>query len=87
VAGRQEQHIDLVLTDVVMPGMGGKGLRDQLRLLRPGLPVLLMSGYAPDVFVRQGVLDEGEVLLQKPFSLNDLARAVRDGLRAPALDR
>jgi PAS domain S-box-containing protein len=82
IVGRGGRDVDLVLTDVVMPEMNGKALRDRLHGLRPGLPVLFMSGYTPNVIVHHGVLDEGVRLLQKPFTLTELAAALRDAMRA-----
>jgi two-component system, cell cycle sensor histidine kinase and response regulator CckA len=75
-----ETHIDLVLTDVVMPVMSGKMLRDWIEIMRPGLKVLFMSGYSSNVIVHHGVLDEGVQFIQKPFSLIDLARKVREAI-------
>ncbi len=68
--------IDLVITDVVMPGMSGKELRDGLLTLRPDIKVLFMSGYTADVIAHHGVLEEGVMFLQKPFSLKALAGKV-----------
>jgi len=76
LAGRPEVRLDLLLTDVVMPELSGKALRDQILRLRPGLPVLFMSGYTPNVIVHHGVLEQGVHLLQKPFSLDELTRAL-----------
>ncbi|MGH2729354.1 MAG: response regulator, partial [Actinomycetota bacterium] len=73
--------IDLLLTDVVMPEMSGKLLAQQLQALRGGLNVLYMSGYADDIVAREGVLGEGEKLIQKPFGANDLLLKVRDVLK------
>jgi PAS domain S-box-containing protein len=81
--GRADAPIDLLLTDVVMPGMSGKVLSDRIAALRPGLPVVFMSGYTPDVVIHHGVLEQGLRLIQKPFSRGDLARAVQDALRRP----
>ncbi len=76
-AGEQGDGIDLLLTDVVMPGMNGKELADRLRSLRPGLKCLFMSGYPANVIAHHGILDEGVSFLQKPFSLQVLAEVVR----------
>jgi signal transduction histidine kinase/ActR/RegA family two-component response regulator len=70
--------IHLLLTDVVMPGMKGPELAARLRALRPGVKVLLMSGYAADV-VTPGDLEDA-TMLTKPFSPSVLTRAVRDAL-------
>ncbi|HEX9670972.1 MAG TPA: response regulator [Thermoanaerobaculia bacterium] len=77
-------RIDLLLTDVVMPGLGGPDLGRRLRAELPGLKVLLMSGYADDAVGRHGVLDAGTAFLQKPFNAAGLARKVREVLDAPA---
>ena len=73
---------DLVLTDAVMPRMGGRELADQLARLRPGLPVLFMSGYTNDEIIRRGLLTPGAPFLQKPFSPETLATKVREVLDA-----
>jgi PAS domain S-box-containing protein len=72
--------IDLLLTDVVMPGRSGKELWDEVIDLRPDTKVLFMSGYHQDLIANQGVLDEDVSLIEKPFSAEDLLRKVRDVL-------
>ncbi len=72
--------IDLVLTDVVMPQMGGKDLAERLRKLHPNLKVLFMSGYADGAIAHGGLLDPGTAFLQKPFIRSDLAQKVRETL-------
>ncbi|MHB8923273.1 MAG: hybrid sensor histidine kinase/response regulator, partial [Thermoleophilia bacterium] len=72
--------IHLLLTDVIMPQMNGKDLRDRLVALRPGIKVLFMSGYTADVIAERGVLEPGVMFLQKPFSVNSLAARVREVL-------
>jgi CheY-like chemotaxis protein len=69
--------IDLVVTDVIMPGVGGRELGERLTDLRPGLPVLFISGYTDDDVVRRGLLSPGSPFLQKPFEPDALARKVR----------
>ena len=71
---------DLVLTDVVMPGMSGAELAQRLRSDRPGLKVLYMSGYPDDAIAPHGVLDPGTPFIQKPFSERALAVKVREAL-------
>ncbi|MDB5311097.1 MAG: sensor histidine kinase [Gemmataceae bacterium] len=82
VAGQYPDPIHLLVTDVVMPGMGGRELADRLLLSRPGMGVLYMSGYTDDAVVRNGVLGEVVRFLQKPFTTTGLTRAVRDALDA-----
>jgi CheY-like chemotaxis protein len=74
------EPIDLLVTDVVMPGMTGRELAGRLQTLRPGLKVLYTSGYSADVIARQGMLDPGVVYLSKPFTPGDLAGKVREVL-------
>ena len=78
-----ERHggpVHLLVTDVVMPEVGGRELADRLTALRPGLKVLYLSGYADDAVVRHGVLGSEVAFLQKPFSIDALARKVREVL-------
>ena len=72
--------IDLLLSDVVMPGMSGRQVADQLRVLRPGLRVLYMSGHAGDVLDHHGFAGEELQLLEKPFDRDRLLAGVRDAL-------
>jgi PAS domain S-box-containing protein len=72
--------IDLLLTDVVMPRMDGRELANQMVAIRPNLKVLYMSGYADDVIMHRGILTQGTVLVQKPFTKSTLLRKVRETL-------
>jgi PAS domain S-box-containing protein len=74
------EAIQLVLTDVIMPGMSGKELVTQLEVERPGIKSLYVSGYADDAIVHHGILDSDINFLQKPFTIERLARKVRDVL-------
>jgi two-component system cell cycle sensor histidine kinase/response regulator CckA len=81
-----EQRVDLVLTDVIMPGITGRTLERRLRELAPHLRIVFTSGYTDDAIVHHGVLDEGTNFIQKPFTpaaLGDKIRGVLD-LAAPA---
>src|SRR5207302_2465490 len=72
--------LHLLLTDVVMPEVGGRELAQRMKTARPDLKVLFMSGYTDDAIVNHGVLDPGTVYLQKPFTPDGLARKVREAL-------
>jgi two-component system cell cycle sensor histidine kinase/response regulator CckA len=75
--------VGLLLTDVVMPGLSGPALAERMRALHPGLRVIFTSGYANEAISHHGALDEGVVLLEKPFSVEALLRMVRQVLDAP----
>jgi len=72
---------DLVVTDVIMPGISGAEMMEQFHRDRPGLKMLYMSGHPDEAIAHHGVLDPGTSFLQKPFSERDLAAKVRDALR------
>jgi PAS domain S-box-containing protein len=80
-------RIDLLLTDVVMPGMSGRELAERLAEIRPEIPALFMSGYTDDAIVRHGLLPPRIAYLQKPFSPDALARKVREVLDRPRQQR
>ena len=82
IAATHPKPIDLLLTDVVMPGMDGRQLAQRLCRSRPGLRVLFMSGYTSDVITQRGVLAEGVQFLSKPFSRDDLAIKLREMLES-----
>jgi len=73
----RREPIDVLLSDVVMPGMNGQQLAEALARTRPGLKCLFMSGYTADVIATHGVLDAGVHFLQKPFTRHELAARVR----------
>ena len=81
---RHEGEIDLLLTDVIMPGMSGPAVAEQVRLVRPAIRVLYMSGYTDDAVAGHGVLRADIRLLRKPFAHTDLVRTVREVLDEPA---
>jgi len=83
VASGHPATIDLLLTDVVMPGMNGRALADQLTRLRPGLRVLYMSGYPNHAIVQQGILEPGLAFVAKPFTPRALGEKVRETLDRP----
>jgi PAS domain S-box-containing protein len=83
VADQNPGMVDLLLTDVVMPGMSGRELAEQLHFKNRNLKVLYMSGYTDDAIVHHGVLGSGMAFLQKPFTPEGMARRVRDVLDAP----
>jgi len=85
IAERVQDPIDLVLTDVVMPHLSGGQLVQCLAGSRPTLRVLFMSGYPDDAVFRNGLLPAGAEFVQKPFSLEGLARRVREVLDARSL--
>ena len=82
IAGEQQRPIDLLLTDVVMPGMGGKDVADQLKRLRPSVKVLFMSGYTEQAIVKNGVLDPGTAFVHKPVSPRALLVKIREVLES-----
>jgi PAS domain S-box-containing protein len=73
-------EINLLLTDVVMPSMNGKELRDRIQRIMPGIKTLFMSGYTADIIAHRGVLEEDVEFIQKPFTPYALARKVREVL-------
>ena len=81
LAAKVHGSIDLLLTDVVMPGMNGRLLAEQFREARPKAKVLFASGYTDDAILHHGVLEMGMPYIQKPFTPEALARKVRDTLR------
>jgi PAS domain S-box-containing protein len=82
LAVAHEGVIHLLLTDVIMPGINGRQLAQHLSEIRPNVKVLYMSGYTENVIGRDGILDAGVRLLQKPFTLRELMKRVREVLDA-----
>ncbi|HTU34421.1 MAG TPA: PAS domain S-box protein [Candidatus Acidoferrum sp.] len=77
---KKYRAIDLLLTDVVMPGMSGRALADALAVSHPDTRVLFMSGYAHGEIAKHGVLDAGMAILHKPFTREELIRRVEESL-------
>ena len=75
-----DQHVDLLFTDVVLPGRTGRALADEAAKLRPALKVLFTTGYSRNAIVHHGRLDDGVRLLQKPFTFHQLASRIREVL-------
>src|SRR6266568_1387132 len=81
IASAHLGSIEMLITDVVMPGMSGRELSKKLDEARPKTKVLYLSGYTEDAIMQQGVFEVGTAFLQKPFTLQMLSRKVRDVLR------
>jgi len=82
LAQQQEDSIDLMVTDVVMPEMNGRDLAGIIQALQPQMKVLFMSGYTANVIAHHGVLDEGVHFIQKPFSVAEFALKVQETIRS-----
>jgi two-component system, cell cycle sensor histidine kinase and response regulator CckA len=80
---RRGAPIDLLLTDVVLPRMGGRILAERIAELQPGVRILFASGYTEDVILHHQLLERGIALLQKPFTSDSLVRKVREILDQP----
>jgi PAS domain S-box-containing protein len=81
---RLEQRIDLLVTDVGLPGMNGRQLADQARETRPDLKILFITGYAENVAIAKGFLQPGMEMITKPFDLDKLSQRVREMVQAQA---
>jgi CheY-like chemotaxis protein len=79
-ADTQTHTIDVLLTDVVMPGMNGRQVADELMALLPGLRVIFTSGYPADTILRHGIAEGHTAFLQKPYLVDELARKIREVL-------
>jgi signal transduction histidine kinase/ActR/RegA family two-component response regulator len=84
---RLDGGIDLVICDVVMPGMSGPEVVEQLRARRPEIRAILMSGYTDNVVVRHGIVEGDYDFLEKPFSTDKLAAKIRAALASPAASK
>jgi len=73
---KSDVELDLLLSDVIMPQISGKKLQKEVLHLRPGIKTIFMSGYTANVIDHQGILDQGITFLQKPFSIEDLAKII-----------
>ena len=82
VLERRQEPINLVLTDLVMPEMGGRELASKLRIVSPTSRILFMSGYTEDAVLRQSAMEPGAMFLDKPFTFDTLIRKVREALAA-----
>ena len=71
-------RLDLLITDVMLPGLSGRDLARQIQNLKPGIPVLYISGYSDDAIVRHGIVDPGTHFLQKPFTPSQLGKKIRE---------
>ena len=84
IVAHYQGRIDLLVSDVVMPGMCGPQVAEAVKVVQSGVKVLFQSGYTDDALLRHGVAEAERTFLQKPFTLPDLARKVREVLdKAP----
>jgi len=87
IVTRDGKSIALLLTDVVMPGMKGRELVEQISKVCERLPVLYMSAYTEDAAVNSGILDRGTAFIEKPFGPDDLAAKIRELLGSNAMEQ
>lgn len=80
-----DAHVDLMFTDMVMPGKSGRQLADEAARIRPGLKILYVSGYTETAILHHGRLDAGVSLLSKPYRRDELARSIRAVLASAAV--
>ena len=84
ILASQLEHIDVLLTDVIMPHMQGKELADKISVLQPAARVVFMSGYTQGLLSEQGVLEPGVHLIEKPFSETTLLTKLHEILITPS---
>ena len=75
---QSDLRVDLLVTDVGLPGLNGRQLADAGRRQRPGLKVLFMTGYAENATIANGFLEPGMQMITKPFAIEALAARIRD---------
>ena len=80
-------RVDLLFTDIVMPGMNGRELADRVRVARPATRILFTTGYTRNAVVHNGMLDAGVAFLAKPFTIDQLARKVAEVLAGAGANR
>lgn len=80
IAGNDQNRIDLLLTDVVMPGMTGREMKERIQKLVPAIKTIYMSGYTANVIAHQGILHKDVNFIQKPFSVKDIAILLHETL-------
>jgi CheY-like chemotaxis protein len=78
-----QPKVDLLFTDLVMPGLSGRAVAEEAQAARPDLKVLYTTGYTRNAVVHNGVLDPGIAFLQKPFTIEQLALKVRQVIDGP----
>ena len=75
---QSQQRIDLLITDIGLPGLNGRQVADAARLQRPDLKVLFMTGYAENAAITKGILNAGMQMITKPFAMDALTKRIRD---------
>ena len=84
ICEQNNQPIDMILTDVIMPGMNGKVMVERIKAVRPGLKVMFMSGYTADIVTRRGIVEEGTHFIPKPLEKSRLHAKISQVLRGTA---
>jgi CheY-like chemotaxis protein len=82
-----ERHtgiIDVLLTDVILPGMNGRELAERFKTVRPGIKLIYTSGYTQDIIANRGVLHSGVAYVHKPYTAEEIANKVREALEDTA---